>query len=285
MTYNNEDEYELDKKGAVYMKMYSKMMAAVVIGAMVFATGCSSTKPAETPQASQTEEEGTGADTTEKKELVMATNAAFPPYEFYEGNEVVGIDAEIAAAIAEKLGMEIKIEDMEFGSIITAVQSGKVDMGMAGMTVNEDRLVNVDFTNSYATGYQVVIVKDGSDIASPDDLADKSVGVQESTTGDIYISDDYPDADVQRYNKGAEAVQALLQGKVDAVVIDREPAKVFVEQNAGLVILPTEYVVEDYAIALAKGNTELLDKINTALDELKADGTIQAIVDKYISAE
>lgn len=266
------------------MKMYSKILAAVVIGTMVFATGCSSTKPAEKPQAAQTEE-GTEADKTEKEELVMATNAAFPPYEFYEGSDVVGIDADIAAAIAEKLGMELKVEDMEFGSIITAVQGGKVDIGMAGMTVNEDRLVNVDFTNSYATGYQVVIVKEGSDIASPEDLADKSVGVQESTTGDIYITDDYPNADVQRYNKGTEAVQALLQDKVDAVVIDREPAKVFVEENTGLVILPTEYVVEDYAIALAKGNTELLEKINTALDELKADGTIQAIVDKYISAE
>lgn len=265
------------------MKIYSRIMAAVVIGTMAFATGCSSAKPAEPAQPAQTEEKA--ADATDKKELVMATNAAFPPYEFYEDSKVVGIDAEIAAAIAEKLDMELKVEDMEFGSIITAVQGGKVDMGMAGMTVNEERLVNVDFTDTYATGYQVVIVKSGSEIKSPDDLADKSIGVQESTTGDIYISDDYPDADVQRYNKGTEAVQALLQGKVDAVVIDREPAKVFVEENEGLEILPTEYVVEEYAIALAKGNTELLEKINKALEELKADGTVQAILDKYISAE
>ncbi|MDD3571152.1 MAG: transporter substrate-binding domain-containing protein [Lachnospiraceae bacterium] len=262
------------------MKIYSRIMAAVVIGTMVFATGCSSTKPTE---PAKTEEKA--ADATAKEELVMATNAAFPPYEFYEGTDVVGIDAEIAAAIAEKLGMELKIEDMEFGSIITAVQGGKADMGMAGMTVNEERLVNVDFSNSYATGYQVVIVKNGSEIKTPDDLANKSIGVQESTTGDIYITDDYPNADVQRYNKGTEAVQALIQGKVDAVVIDREPAKVFVEQNEGLEILPTEYVVEEYAIALAKGNTELLEKINKALEELKADGTVQTIIDKYISAE
>jgi len=266
------------------MKIYSKIMAAIVVGTMVFATGCASAKPAETAPA-ETPEAEKKAETGAKEQLIMATNAAFPPYEYYEDSKIVGVDAEIAAAIAEKLGMELSIEDMEFGSIITAVQGGKADMGMAGMTVNEDRLVNVDFSDSYATGYQVVIVKEGSEIKSPDDLADKSVGVQESTTGDIYITEDYADADVQRYNKGTEAVQALLQGKVDAVVIDREPAKVFVEQNPGLVVLPTEYVVEDYAIALAKGNTELLDKINTALEELKADGTIQTILDKYISAE
>lgn len=234
---------------------------------MVFATGCSSSKG------------------TEKKTLIMATNAAFPPYEFYENEKIVGIDAEIAAAIADKLGMELQIEDMEFGSIITAVQSGKADIGMAGMTVSEDRLKNVNFTSSYATGYQVIIVKEDSSIAGPDDLADKAVGVQESTTGDIYISDDYPDADVQRYNKGTEAVQALIQGKVDAVVIDREPAKAFVDANEGLKILETEYVVEDYAIALAKDNTELLEKIDAALAELTEDGTVQKIVDKYITAQ
>ena len=153
------------------------------------------------------------------------------------------------------------------------------------MTVSEDRLVNVDFTESYSTGYQVIIVKEGSPIQGADDLADKSIGVQESTTGDIYISDDYPDADVQRYSKGTEAIQALLQDKVSAVVIDREPAKAFVEANGGLVILPTEYVVEDYAIAIAKGNDELLEKVNKALIELKEDGTVQEILDKYIVAE
>ncbi|HCT63810.1 MAG TPA: ABC transporter substrate-binding protein [Lachnospiraceae bacterium] len=264
------------------MKIYSKIMAAIIIGTMVFATGCASSKE---PAAPATEKTAETEKTGEKEQLVMATNAAFPPYEYYEENKIVGIDAEIAEAIAEKLGMELVIEDMEFGSIITAVQGGKVDMGMAGMTVSEERLVNVDFSDTYATGYQVVIVKEGSAITAPDDLADKSIGVQESTTGDIYISNDYKDADIQRYNKGTEAIQALLQDKVDAVVIDREPAKVFVEQNEGLEILPTEYVVEEYAIALAKGNTELLDKINKALEELKADGTVQGILDKYISAE
>lgn len=219
------------------------------------------------------------------KVLIMATNAAFPPYEYYESEKIVGIDAEIAEEIAKKLGMELKIEDMEFGSILTAVQTGKVDMGMAGMTITEDRLLSVDFSTPYTTASQVIIVTENSAITGVDDLADKSIGVQESTTGDIYVSDEFPDADVQRYSKGVEAVQALLQGKVDAVVIDSEPAKVFVKQNQGLIILPEAYTVEEYAIAVSKKNKDLLNKINKALDELKADGTIQKIIDKYISAD
>ncbi len=217
--------------------------------------------------------------------LIMATNAAFPPYEYYENGVIVGIDAEIAQAIADKLGLELVIEDMEFGSIITAVQSRKVDMGMAGMTITKERLVSVNFSTPYTTASQVIIVKENSNITGPDDLADKSVGVQESTTGDIYITDEYPDADVQRYSKGVEAVQALIQGKVVAVVIDSEPAKVFVKQNSGLKILPEAYTIEDYAIAVSKKNKDLLEKINTALAELTADGTIKSIIDKYISAD
>lgn len=217
--------------------------------------------------------------------LIMATNAAFPPYEFYEGDDIVGIDAEIAQKIAEELGMSLEIEDMDFNSIITAVQSGKVDMGVAGMTVTEDRLKNVSFSNSYATGVQVIIVKEDSDIQSPDDLEGKLIGVQESTTGHIYCSDDYGDENVIAYTTGANAVEALKTGKVDCVVIDNEPAKAFVKANEGIKILPTEYVTEDYAIAIAKDNDELLEKVNTALAKLKEDGTLQSIIDKYITAE
>ena len=155
---------------------------------------------------------------------------------------------------------------------------------MAGMTVNEERLVSVDFSTTYATGKQVIIVKEDSAIAAPADLADKKIGVQLSTTGDIYCTDEFGEEAMDRYSKGADAVQALLQGKVDAVVIDNEPAKVFVEQNSGLKILETEYALEDYAIAVKKGNTELLDKINKALEELTASGDIQKVLDKYISA-
>lgn len=217
--------------------------------------------------------------------LTMATNAYFPPYEYYQGEEIVGIDAEIAQAIADKLGLKLKIEDMEFDSIITAVQTGKADMGLAGMTVTDERKQSVNFSDTYATGIQVVIVTEDSDIASVDDLEGKKIGVQLSTTGDIYASDDYGEDFVEQYNKGADAVMALKQGKVDAVIIDNEPAKSFVAANEGLKILDTEYVTEDYAACINKENAELLDAVNGALAELKEDGTLQSILDKYITAE
>lgn len=220
-----------------------------------------------------------------KDTLIMATNANFPPYEYHEDGKIVGIDAEIAQAIADKLGLELQIEDMEFGAIIDAVASGKADVGIAGMTVDPDRLENVNFSDTYATATQVIIVASDSDIASADDLADKSVGVQENTTGDMYVSDDYPDADVQRYKNGADAVQALAQGKLDAVVIDNEPAKVFVSENEGLKIVESPYALEEYAIAIAKDNEDLLEKVNKALGELREDGTLQSIINTYIPAE
>lgn len=220
----------------------------------------------------------------EKTTLVMATNAEFPPYEYYEGEEVVGIDAEIAAAIAEEMGMELKIEDMAFDSIITAVSSGKADIGAAGMTVTEDRLQNVNFSDTYAQATQVIIVNEGSDIVSPDDLEGKKVGVQLGTTGDIY-AEDIADATIERYNKGFEAVQALMQNKIDAVVIDGEPAKVFVAENEGLVILDEAFTEEEYAIAIAKDNEELLEDVNAALAKLKESGKLDEIVNKYIAAE
>ncbi len=229
--------------------------------------------------------EETPASTAGGDVLIMATNAFFEPYEYYEGDNIVGIDAEIGAAIAKELGMEFQISDIEFDSIIPAIQSGKASMGMAGMTVTPDREKNVNFTKSYATGIQVVIVKEDSPIASIDDLEGKKIGVQQGTTGDLYCSDDYGEDAVTRYSKGTDAVMALLSGKVDCVVIDNEPAKSFVSQNEGLKILDTEYALEDYAIAIAKENTELLDKVNAALDKLITDGTVQDIVDKYIKAE
>ena len=217
--------------------------------------------------------------------LTMATNAYFPPYEYYQGEDIVGIDADIAKAVADKLGLELKIEDMEFDSIITAVQTGKADMGLAGMTVTDERKQSVNFSDTYATGIQVVIVPEGSDIVSVDDLAGKKIGVQLSTTGDIYASGDYGEDNVEKYNKGADAVMALAQGKVDAVIIDNEPAKNFVAANDGLKILDTEYVTEDYAACINKENTALLEAVNGALAELKKDGTLQKIIDQYITAE
>ena len=226
-----------------------------------------------------------GGNGGEKEKLVMATNAEFPPYEYVEGDKIVGIDAEIAALIADKLGMELEIVDVAFDSIIPGVQSGKYDMGMAGLTVNEERLEKVNFSTSYATGIQAVIVKEGSDIKTIDDIAGKKIGVQTSTTGDIYATGDYGEDAITRYDNGAVAVQALLADKVDCVIIDNEPAKSYVAANEGLKVLDTEYTVEDYAICFAKEDTELKDKVDGALKELIADGSVKAVIEKYIPAE
>lgn len=225
---------------------------------------------------------------TPKPVLKMATNAYFQPYEFYSDGKIVGIDAEIAQAIADYLGYELQIVDMEFDSIITAVQQGSVDFGMAGMTVTPTRELEVNFSNSYATGVQSIIVPVGSPIASVDDLyaegATYKVGVQQGTTGDIYASDDFGADRVVSYSNGNNAVLALIRGDVDCVIIDNEPAKALVNENAGLTILETSYADEDYAICVNKANTELLNKINEAIVALTANGTIDAIVAKYIPA-
>ncbi len=274
-----------------------KILATLLVCAMTLSTlcACSSTETAEatateTAEATATEtaEATVTGDFTTVNDgyLTMATNAYFPPYEYYEGEKIVGIDAEIADAVAKKLGLTLKIEDMEFDSIITAVSMGKVDMGLAGMTVTEERKQNVNFSDTYATGVQVVIVTEDSDIASIDDLANgKKIGVQLATTGDIYCCDDFGTDNVEKYNKGNDAVMALISGKIDAVVIDNEPAKSYVAANTGLKILDTEYVTEDYAAALNKENTALLEAVNKALAELKADGTLDAIIGKYISSD
>lgn len=254
------------------MKKLAVLAMAAIMAMSMAACGAKEEAKTETTESTTTET------------LVMATNAEFPPYEYWEGEKVVGIDAEIAEAIAEELGMELKIEDMAFDSIITAVTSGKADIGAAGMTVTEDRLKNVNFSDTYATATQVVIVTEDSDITSPDDLVGKKVGVQLGTTGDIY-AEDIEDATIERYNKGFEAVQALMQNKIDAVIIDNQPAKVFVTENEGLKILDEAFTDEEYAIAIAKDNTELLEKVNTALANLKESGKLDEIVAKYIDAE
>ena len=222
--------------------------------------------------------------TVEEGKLIMGTNAAFPPYEYYEGDTIVGIDAEIAQAIADELGLELVIEDMEFDGIIGAVTAGKVDMGLAGMTVTEDRLENVNFSDTYAHASQVVIVTNDSEIATVDDLANKTVGVQLGTTGDIY-AEDIEGVTLERYNKGFEAVQSLLTGKIDAVIIDEQPAKAFVSQNEGIKILEEKFTDKDYAAAIAKDNTELVEAVNKALASLKSSGKLDEIVAKYITED
>lgn len=293
------------------MKKYFALLLAGVMALSLAACGGSSSAPA-APAETQTEEAAAEAPAEEKAEaeapaaeetaaevktveagkLHMATNAAFPPYEMISDNGgFEGIDVEIATLIAQKLGLELVVDDMEFGSVITSVQGGKSDIAMAGLTVTEERKQNVDFTESYATGVQVIIVPEDSEIATVDDLAnDKMIGVQDGTTGYIYCSSPvedggYGEDHVTSYPNGAMAIEALKGGKVDAVVIDNEPAKAFVQANEGLKILDTEYIVENYAIGISKDNTGLRDAVNNALKELIADGSVQLIVDKYITAE
>jgi len=222
--------------------------------------------------------------TVETGKLTMATNATFPPYEMTtDSGEIEGIDVDTAKAIAEKLGLELQIDDMDFDAALLSVQQGKADIVMAGVTVTDERKAVMDFSDSYATGIQSIIVPNDSDIASPDDLAGKKIGTQRGTTGYIYCSDDFGDENVVAYDDGLTAVQALNNGQVDAVVIDNAPAQEFVAANPGLKVLDTSYAEEDYAIGVAKGSA-LEDAVNKALEELKADGTLQAIVDKYINA-
>ena len=223
--------------------------------------------------------------------LTMSTNASFPPYEMVaDDGSFEGIDIEVAGAIAEKLGLELQVDDMGFDAALQAAQTGKSDMVMAGVTVTEERQAVMDFSNSYANGVQVVIVKEDSPIQTVDDLANANmIGCQMGTTGYIYCSDTpenggFGEDHVTPYDDGAAAVQALMNGQIDAVVIDNMPAQEYVAANPGLKILDGEFTNEDYAIGVAKGNTALLDAINGALEELTSDGTIQSIVDKYISA-
>ena len=241
-------------------------------------------------EAASSEETATGEaaelTTVNAGKLTMSTNAAFPPYEMTtDSGDFEGIDIDVAAAVAEKLGLELQIDDMDFDAALLAAQNGKSDMVMAGVTVTDERLKVMDFSDTYAEGIQSIIVHEGSDIATVDDLSGKAIGTQRGTTGYIYCTDDFGEDNVIAYDDGLTAVQALNNGQVDAVVIDNAPAKAFVEANPGLKILDTAYAQEDYAIGVAKGNTELLNAINGALEELEADGTLQAIVGKYITAE
>ena len=268
----------------------SFMAAAAVSVAALALTACggsaSSAASSVASSAASSEAASSAAEltTVEAGKLTMATNAAFPPYEMTtDAGEFEGIDVDTAKAIAEKLGLELQIDDMDFDAALLSVQQGKADIVMAGVTVTDERKAVMDFSDSYATGIQSIIVPEGSDITSPDDLAGKKIGTQRGTTGYIYCSDDFGDENVVAYDDGLTAVQALNNGQVDAVVIDNAPAQEFVAANPGLKVLDTSYAEEDYAIGMAKGSA-LEDAVNKALEELKADGTLQAIVDKYINA-
>ena len=261
-------------------------LALTACGGSASTASSAASSVAASSEAASTSTAAAELTTVEAGKLTMATNAAFPPYEMTtDAGAFEGIDIDTAQAIADKLGLELQIDDMDFDAALLSVQQGKADIAMAGVTVTDERKNVMDFSDSYATGIQSIIVPEGSDIASPDDLAGKMIGTQRGTTGYIYCSDDFGDDAVVAYDDGLTAVQALNNGQVDAVVIDNAPAKEFVAANPGLVLLDTSYAEEDYAIGMAKGNTALEDAVNAALEELKADGTLQSIVDKYITAE
>ena len=288
---------------AIIMKKFLALVLTLAMALSSTACGGSDTTEdttTDTTDGAQTEETTGNAVSTEYGDftvveagkLHMSTNAAFPPYEMTtDDGGFEGIDVEVADAIAQKLGLELVVDDMGFDAALTAVQTGQSDIAMAGITVTEDRLEVMDFSDSYATGVQVVIVPEDSPIQTIDDLANaEMIGCQAATTGYIYASDTpenggYGEDHVTAYENGALAVMALVNGQIDAVIIDNEPAKAFVEANEGLKILDTPWVEEEYAIGVAKGNTDLLDAINAVMAELKADGTFQSIVDKYITAE
>ena len=276
-------------------KMFAIVLAALMVAAMFAGCGSSTaeTKAPETTAApaaaaettaapAETEAAAAAFTTIEAGKLIMSTNAAFPPYEMVaDDGSFEGIDVEIAGAIAAKLGLELVVDDMDFDAALLAVQQGKSDIVMAGVTVNEDRKMVMNFSDTYSKGVQVVIVKEGSDVTL-DNLGDQMIGTQRGTTGYIYASGDYGEDHVTAYDNGASAVQALANGQVDCVIIDSAPAEAFVAANPGLAILDTEYTVEDYAIGMNKDNTALLEAVNGALKELTEDGTIPAIVEKYI---
>lgn len=290
-----------------------KKLAALLLAlAMVSAlAACSSQGGTPTPTAAPSEagepsaapsepDQGGTADftTIEPGKLLMVTNASFPPYEMTDDSgNIIGIDPEIAKAIADKLGLELVIDDIDFDAALISVQENRHDVILAGLTYREDRDLVMDFTDSYATGYQVIIVNEGDDrIAGTNDdlqlvdadgnvLEDIQIGVQRGTTGESFCQDAHGADHVTSLDNGSVAVQALVNGQVDCVVIDKGPAEVYVKNNPGLEILEAEYVIENYCAAVDEGNTALLNAINGALNELIADGTVQQIIDRYISAE
>lgn len=281
-------------------KILAMLLALTMSIALVSCGGDADTTSARSDPTAGTDAVVTGGsdwDLAEPGVLTMGTHATFPPYESYDGEDIIGIDADLAAAIADKLGLKLKIVDMDFGSLIGAVETGKVDMCMAGMTANPERAKNVNFSKSYATGIQTVIVAENSDINTVEDLyamldadEDLLVGTQEATTGYLYATKSVEDGGfgeehVVGFQAGAGAVQALMLGKIDCVIIDNEPAKEFVAANRDLRLLDTEYVSEDYAIALPKDNPELEEAVNQALTELLEDGTVQEVLNKYINAD
>ncbi|MHA4988209.1 basic amino acid ABC transporter substrate-binding protein [Cetobacterium somerae] len=217
-----------------------------------------------------------------KGKLYVGTNAEFPPFEYLDKGEVVGFDIDLVKAIGKKLDMEIVIKDMAFDGLIPALETNKIDIVIAGMTASDERKMAVNFSNPYYTANQVIILNDNNnDIKTFDDLNGKLVGVMLGFTGDVVVSE-MKDVKSKKYNASYAAIMELQNNKIDAVVLDSETALNYVKNNKGLKLAETSGEPEEYAIAISKKNSELLNKINTALDELKKDGTYETLLKKYM---
>ena len=293
-------------------KLLSALLAAVMVMGLLTACGGSDASGNETQDATapetneeaapEVQEEAEPVEEGAEKEsadadaavsevladgvLTVGTNAEFPPFEYVDDNgEPDGFDIALIKAIGEKLGVTVEVENMEFEALVSAIGS-KIDLAIAGMIVTDERQASVDFSNPYYDALQYVIVPEGSEIASFDDLAGKNIGVQLGTTGDFIASDDVEGANVSQYNKGVDAVNDLLNGRVDCVIIDKNPAQVFETQFSGQIKAldgaQFGFEVENYAIALPKGDAALAQQVNKALEEIKADGTFDQLVADYI---
>lgn len=271
------------------MKKHSKIFAFILAAAMMVSTaGCAQS-------ATTASSASTAASTTIDKIkadgfITMTTNAEFEPFEYKDGENFAGIDIDISKKIAEKLGVELRINDVAFDTLTTELASGKTNFVAAGMTENEDRKKNVDFSDSYFDATQSIIVLKNSAIKSRADLNGKKVGVQQGTTGDTFCTNEDGTSDIkvastERYSKGVDAVTDLINGKIDAVVIDDFPAKKFIQKNADkLVKLDEALTVEKYAIAVKKGDAEMLKVVNEVLVEMKSNGDLDKVISKYKSA-
>lgn len=244
--------------------LYKKWLAVMLAFMALFLTSCGEKEP-------------------ERGKLIMVTNATFPPYEFYQGSRIVGIDADMVREIAKRNNLELVIEDMAFDSVIAAVQTGKADVAASGITVTEDRKKQIDFTTSYVKADQVIIMRKGDAIAGPEDLKGKRIGVQHGTTGDMYVTENLQEP--ERFQDGALAVASLVTGKIHAVVLDSAPAEEHVARNKGICILPTALVSEEYAMAISKSRPELLAMFNRTMAEMKVDGTMDAIWARYLDKD
>lgn len=272
------------------LKMISLASVSILSLGLVAGCGNSSSSAAadasvsSSPEATASAEASDNAatDTTSDNVIVMGTNAEFEPFEYRDGLDIVGFDVEIAQKVAEKLGKELKIEDMSFDSLIMALNTDKIDFIAAGMTATDERKTQVDFSDAYFNSKQMIIVKaDDTSITTADDLVGKKVGVQLGTTGDLFVSGTDGIAEVAQFQTGTQAVMDLKNGKVDAVVIDAEPAKKMTEGQSDLKLLDAPFVEEEYAIAVKKGDDDVLKAVNETLADIKADGTYDEIYTKY----